>query len=557
MTEDVKIGCPEAVATGGGNFSDRLQKRHIRFLLLAFAGLLTGIAVAFPRFGIVEWVTLVPAGIFLLTCASDPAFRLRRLYGYGLFFFMCYYVVVYHWFVNLYPLEFIDGMTKGAALAVVLVAWFGLSLLQALGGGLVFVLAGVLFRTRLCRRYGLLKPFVAAALWAVFEWSQTLGWWGVPWGRLPIGQTWLPAGIQTASWFGSYFITFLLVAVNFLLARIVLDRKCLRTCAVLAAALLVFQYGAGTALWIWEGKREGKEVRVAAIQGNIASGEKWSSESTSRTLEVYRLYTEKAAQDGAEIVVWPETALPYTLIPENSMWNYVSSLAKTNNITILVGAFTPSDETGEYNSILCFLPDGSALDTVYSKRRLVPFGEFVPMRGLISTLIPPLAELVMVDDDVAQGEDGQVFVLPQGNLGSLICFDSIYEELTRESVLEGAELICLSTNDSWFTDSAALYMHNAQAQLRAVESGRYVVRAANTGVSTMISSRGEVLELLEPLVDGYLCTDVKIQSHMTLYDYIGNSFVWLCIGFAVLLMGHDIGVCLTERRRKGREKSET
>ena len=156
------------------------------------------------------------------------------------------------------------------------------------------------------------------------------------------------------------------------------------------------------------------------------------------------------------------------------------------------------------------------------------------MRGLIETLIPPLAELVMSGDDVLWGEGAQIFEIEQGSVGSLICFDSIYEELTRESTLAGAELICLSTNDSWFTDSVALYMHNGQAQMRAIESGRYVVRAANTGISTVISSRGEVLGEKEPLVEGMVVSDVYLSQNQTLYTRIGNLFVYLCLAILFL-----------------------
>jgi apolipoprotein N-acyltransferase len=243
------------------------------------------------------------------------------------------------------------------------------------------------------------------------------------------------------------------------------------------------------------------------------------------------------------VVVWPETALPYVVDEDTA---YVVDLAKRAGVTILVGAFTV-DEDGQYNSIACFLPDGSMHETVYAKRRLVPFGEFVPMRGLIETLIPPLADLVMSGEDVAWGEGANVFDLEQGSIGSLICFDSIYEDLTRESVRDGAELICLSTNDSWFTDSAALYMHNAQAQMRAIENGRWIVRAANTGISTVISSRGEVLCGLEPLVDGMVIYDVPVNTHTTLYTVTGNLVVYFGILALVLLAVYEINVKIRKK----------
>ena len=245
------------------------------------------------------------------------------------------------------------------------------------------------------------------------------------------------------------------------------------------------------------------------------------------------------------MVVWPETAFPYNVTKRNSLGKFVSSLAKDTETTILVGGFSEAD-MGDYNAILCFLPDGTLSETVYAKRRLVPFGEFVPFRPVIEAVIPPLADLVLSGGLIAEGEDPNVFFLEEGGVGSLICFDSIYEDLTRESVLAGAEVIALSTNDSWFTDSAALSMHNAQAQLRAIESGRYVARSANTGISTVISDRGEVLASLDPLVDGVLVEEIELREEHTLYTYIGNFFVYL----AAIALGFLVAEELWHKRKR-------
>ncbi len=525
-----------------------LGTRWKRFLALALGGLLTGLTLVLPVAGLLEWLTLVPVLLFLLVLAADGRLRLRALYGYGLFFFMCYYLVVFHWFINLYPLDFIPDMTKGGALSVVLFGWIGLSLFQALQGGLVFVLCGLLFRTSLLRRYAILKPLCVASLWAIYEWWQTVGWFGVPWGRLPLGQSYYLVGLQTASWFGPYFITFLLVAVNGLLALIAIERAWLRAAGAAVVGILLFQYGAGTALYLGY-RDEGEPIAVAAVQGNISSHEKWDFGTGNRTLQVYEQLTAEAAANGATLVVWPETALPYALSEGGARWEFVSELAQAHGVTILVGAFyePESDDTWEdeeedgpteYNALFCFYPDGSVSDTVYAKRHLVPFGEYVPMRPLIEAVAPSLAELVLSAEDICEGEDAAIIESEAGKLGGLICFDSIYEELARESVLSGAEIFCLSTNDSWFTDSVALDMHNAQAQLRAVETGRYVVRAANTGISTVISPRGQILDREEPLVEGFAEGKVYACHKLTLYSRIGNAFVVLC-AVAVLALATD------------------
>ena len=535
--------------------SDILRKiayKKRRIVLLIFSGLLTGLTLVFTKLGFLEWITMIPAGIVLLVRASDREVRLRSLYSDGFLFFYSYYLVCYHWFVNLYPLEFIDGMTKGGALAVVILAWFGLSLLQALMGGCVFLLAGLLFRCDLPQRFPLLRVFVGAGLWAAFEWSQTIGWWGVPWGRLPIGQSEYLVGLQTASWFGSYFVTFLIVAVNFLLAHTLLNLPKWRLGVTVAACLLVFQYGAGTLIWFTTDVSRGEPIKVAAVQGNISSSDKWSEDSGTKTLEVYSTLIAEAAEKGAELVLLPETAFPYDLDSNN--YAYLNegfcSMARELNIYLLVGAFTHEEEKDSLNSLVCYTPEGERLDTVYSKRHLVPFGEYVPMRPIIETLVPPLADLVLSSDDIDEGEGTKIIDAGGVKIGGLICFDSIYESLTYESVRDGAELICLGTNDSWFSDSAALYMHNTQAQLRAIENGRYVLRAANTGISTVINSRGEVIAELEPLVSGNAYATVYANDAKTLNTNLGNFLVYfILLGFLVIFSHNIVNIMKINKKR--------
>jgi apolipoprotein N-acyltransferase len=130
----------------------------------------------------------------------------------------------------------------------------------------------------------------------------------------------------------------------------------------------------------------------------------------------------------------------------------------------------------------------------------------------------------------------------------LICFDSIYEQLTLDSVRDGAEIMVISSNDSWFFDSAAVYQHQAQAQLRAIESGRYVLRSANTGISTIIAPNGEILSWIDPLTEGYAVCQVSTLSRNTPYTVVGNLFVFLSMAFCAGLFG--VGVALKKRTKQ-------
>ena len=209
------------------------------------------------------------------------------------------------------------------------------------------------------------------------------------------------------------------------------------------------------------------------------------------------------------------------------MKRFVSELAKEYQITILVGALY-ADETGDYNSLFLVTSDGEILEDRYDKQHLVPFGEYVPLRDLITTIIPPLAEVSALDSELTAGTDSSLFEMPWGRVGSLICFDSIYEMLGIRSVRDGAELMVISSNDSWFLDSAAVYQHQSQAQFRAIEEGRYMIRSANTGISTVLSPKGEILQWLDPLTEGYAVCEVYPLSERTVYSVIGNVFVYAC-----------------------------
>ena len=156
----------------------------------------------------------------------------------------------------------------------------------------------------------------------------------------------------------------------------------------------------------------------------------------------------------------------------------------------------------------------------------------------------------MLSADLVAGEDSAVFETELGTFGGLICFDSIYETLALDSTRDGAELILLSTNDSWYKDSAAVYQHNGHAVLRAIENGRCVVRAANTGISSILSERGEVLGSLPPLTDGYVTGQVTLSSHTTLYTVTGNLIVLLSGLYLVFLCGLRL-----YERKKGLDKN--
>jgi apolipoprotein N-acyltransferase len=525
---------------------EKLQKSSLPFLLLG--ALLTGLTLVFPYVGFLEWVTMIPLFIGVYRLCEDSKYTFKRTYFYGFLTIFVFYFVNYHWFLYLHPLDSV-GIDRFSSAVIVTAGWVGLPILQALPGGLIFLLFKLLHHTELFRRFSWLRPLSFSALWIVFEWSSTLHWTGVPWGRLCLGQAKLLPMLQSASLFGSYFVSFLILIVNGLIAYAILYRIHLRRAIVLssvAGGLVVCNLLFGTVLMNLKTDPV-STVRVATLQGNINSHEQWNSQLLEKTMDVYEKLTKKAVADGARLIVWPETAFPYTLNYNSYIYEYLSELADRYDVTMLVGALYRDDDRNKYNALYMIDSDGVFSRELYLKRHLVPFGEYVPMRDLIVALIPPLAEFSdVMDNNLSPGTQSNVQNTEWGTLGGLLCFDSIYEELSLQSVRDGAELLVLASNDSWFYDSAAIYQHESQAILRAVETGRYLVRSGNTGISSIVTDKGMHLAEVEVLTEGYAVADVEMKNNTTLYTHIGNLFVYLCIAVHVFFFAFEI--YLTKRK---------
>lgn len=525
------------------------SRPRLAWLCFYLSAAVTGLTLVFPQIGFLEWISMIPMLVIVFSQFDDSEMSAKQCYWRGFWAVYTYYFVIYHWFVNLYPLDFV-GLDNGASVVVVLAGWLGLSLLQALPGGLVFLGFQRLCRGDFIKKHPVLKLLAFACLWILFEWSSTLTWAGVPWGRLYMGQCEYLPMLQSASLFGSYVISLLILVVNGLVAYAVCYRCKELLCYGLSAGLIVGNLSFGLIRTKSDFQTE-NTVCAAVAQGNISSHEKWEDSTTFRMMDVYEDLTQKAAADGAELVIWPETTITVALNRSRAMKNFVTRVAKENQITLIVGALY-EDETGEYNSLFLIESDGTISEQRYNKRHLVPFGEYVPLRKLVSVLIPPLAELSALELELTPGEDSALLETAWGKVGSMICFDSIYEMLGIQSVRDGAELMVISSNDSWFKDSKAIYQHQIQAQFRAIEQGKYLLRSANTGISTILTPTGEILSRIDPLVEGYLVEQVSIRTRDTLYSVIGNTLVYLCGGFCLFVAASDI----VAKKKKGKEMTE-
>lgn len=357
-------------------------------------------------------------------------------------------------------------------------------------------------------------PLGAAAAFTVFEWVRSIGVLGAPFDQLGYTQ----AGTvlrAVAAYAGTYGVTFVLCVAGAYLADAV-HRKTWRP---LAACVL-----AGTALvggaWLaWPARRiPAPTIEVAAVQGNIAQSLKWNS--LDLAVERYETMTRAAAARRPKLIVWPETVIPIVLDAAPGLEQQFRNLAAASQATLIAGS---QHESGGklYNSLFVFQPNGSY--EIYDKRQLVPFAESFPGRAFLSWL-PYVGQL---SGRFGTGRVDGVYPSTALPIAPLICWESAFADLAFAQVRRGAQLLVVSTDDAWFGTTSGPYMHAQIAQLRAIESGAYVVRAAATGISGIIAP------------DGRWQARSHMERQVTIYGKVGPRVdtVFSHVGPAVVALG--------------------
>ncbi len=531
-------------------------------VILSLSGVLLGLAVIFPEIGLLAYVALIPLALVIYERARDGKYlKMKCAYRDGFVFFMSYGIVVFHWFVYFYPLDF-TGMSKLEALGIVVLAWLGVPLVQALFSAALFALIAVFLKSRVYQKHPMSLPLFLSALFVINEWTQTLTWAGVPWGRIGISQTEMPVMIQPAALFGTYIITFTVVLFNFLCAYAIFYADKRKRASVSALVLLGCYVLCGAALYFIPTKDDDRYVKVASVQGNLLSQTHYDM-GVDEIYDIYERLSLEAIEDGADIILWPENVFGtdmdavFRLHSEKyvRIKNAISMLAEETGATFVVGGyvFSEDDEDVLYNSLSVFYPDGESVINAYAKMKLVPFGEFVPMRSLVESFFPQLSEISMLPIDNTAGQEHKTIQTSNDGtgieIGPLICFDSVYENVAAGSAEAGAEFFFIPSNDSWFYNSRALNMHHAQNILRAVEQGKYTVSSGNTGITSVVTDKGTVVSEMPIYKEGYIVETVYANSTRTLYSHIGNAFVYLCIALTALVFVPDIVAKLKNKKR--------
>ncbi|MEE8575214.1 MAG: apolipoprotein N-acyltransferase, partial [Thermodesulfobacteriota bacterium] len=287
---------------------------------------------------------------------------------------------------------------------------------------------------------------------------------------------------------------------------------------------------------------------VAIAQGNVDQAVKWDSAALLGTIDKYRELTLAAAAEGASIVVWPETAMPFFLA-RSRLGPTVRFIASEADVSILAGSphfegvmtdDPSSSEMDLYNSAFV-ISKNAQLTGRYDKVHLVPFGEYVPLKRLLF-FVGKLTEGV---GDFSSGSGMEPLSIDGVKVGVLICFESIFPELTRAAIKNNAGLLVNITNDAWFGKTSAPYQHFDMSVMRAVESRTYLVRSANTGISGFIDPTGRVIKKSALFTEEILVSEVGIRRGApTFFVSVGWLFPIAAIVFSIIMILR----CLTKRR---------
>ena len=478
--------------------------------------------------------------IAILIKKCEQKVKLRKAYLLGFLNAVGFFVVSWYWFICTYPLEHL-GLDKPQAVLMICVCWFGLTLMQ--GSTVAFIS----FDTRLLFTKRKFVPVIFALLWMLFEFLMNQTFAGVPFNTVSLAVCEFLPFIQSASLFGASFISFLIVLVNGYVALIILDikengfdKKRILKPLCIALSIIVLNSTVGLILMGVDKGRDKKENAFSAsiIQAGLTTSEKyfWTAKES---FDSYMLVTHEALDDlesPPDFILWPETVINTYLFHSPSLLEEFKDLANKTGSIVLVGTLVYDEENDlDYNSVVAIYPDGSVEEEGYSKQKLVPFGEFTPLAGILGKIIPIIEEIAV--SDLTPGPGPQLLETEKGVIGRLICYDSIYPAISRESVKDGADVLMLFTNDSWYGDSTEVTQHTRHAVLRAVENGRWCLRDANSGISALISPTGEVIDELGVNERGFLNVTAYTRDNMTLYTMIGDTAVLITalalIGFAV------------------------
>ncbi len=501
-----------------------MATRAYTFSLAAASGVL--LAFSFPKFGhpAVAWIALAP----LLLALAQPV-TLLRASALGLTSGVVYFAGTLYWMSGVMSVYGMLHPLVAGVLNAAFVVYLSL-----------YVSVFAILMRRFLIAFGLRALAVAPLVWTTMELGRAYLFTGFPWVLLGYSQATVLPIAQLASVVGVFGVSGLVAAANAAVVGVAMRRAYVPAAAV---ALLI----GGIALWGGARARDaaltrsGQPMRVGLVQGNVDQAQKWD---VSRSVAIFGDYlnmTQQAIGRGAALVIWPESSTPFRFEEDLMGAARLRTLAKESRVPILFGSdhvewrgSGPARRVDkEFNSAFLVRADGTT-GGVYHKMHLVPWGEYVPLKKLLF-FVGPLVEAIGTGFDA--GTEPTLLTVGDHRVSVAICYEVIYPDLVRRFVRGGSELLTTITNDAWFGPTSAPYQHFEQASMRAIEEGRYLVRAANTGISGIVDPYGHVLERTDIYHPALVVGDVRLLTAATIYAQAGDVFAYASATATLVLLG--------------------
>lgn len=409
----------------------------------------------------------------------------------------------------------------------------------------LFAVPQALLYRRLSRNYtasAVVTGLAFISSWIMFEWAKTWLLTGFPWLLAGYSLTNTPAN-GWAPIFGVLFLSLTLVVSAWFIWQLCLTFKkqssWQQALVPLSITILLWTGGWFSQQTLWTVPTPQPPLRVAAVQANIPQSLKWNPGHVQTTIERYISLSEQ--HWNSDLLVWSENAIPVLYPRAQRLLSDLSSQAKASNVTLITGIpFLEKKPTNHrfYNGILAL----GNQETRYYKQKLVPFGEYVPLeswlRGLIAFFDLPMSSF-------SKGKSSQPALQGKYNttIAPFICYEIVYPDFVAQNA--ATDVLITISNDSWFGDSIGPHQHFQMAQMRALETQRYLIRATNDGITAIINPQGKVTKQLPQFTQGVLVGEVKAMAGKTPF------MNWQSWPTVILVLAIMVGLLMRRKKTQG------
>jgi apolipoprotein N-acyltransferase len=522
------------------------KNKSLRGYVPYIQALLTALLLALAMPGITGWWPLLFVALIPLLSACGRL-STKQTVCMGMTCGLLYYTSQFYWIISV--LKRFGGLQPALATLALLTLAAYMAIYTTL---FCLLLNRLLIRSRSRGQAAALILLTAPFVWIGLDFLRGSLFTGLPWMDLGYALYGQPLLIQAADLGGHHLITFSVVLINALLfwlgGRIRVsffpsssDTSDYHFGHPVMVFLLLSCLGGYSALryqQIFSEAAAADTALVSAVQGNIQQSKKWSPTQKEETVERYLSLSTQAlaGEEKPELVVWPETALPFYPAREPLM-NRVRDFVRKNEVQLLTGSpyFTINPQNQKplaYSNSALLLDRSGRLSARYNKQHLVPFGEYVPLRTYF-WFIKPLVELI---GDFTPGDSFDPLDADTIQAGVLICFESIFPDIARQEAANGANLLVNITNDAWYGESSAPYHSWAMTVFRAVENRRSLVRAANTGISGFISPTGKIYKETKLFKAQAISAKTPLLTGHTFFMHGGYRFGVICLALIPFLL---------------------